>query len=93
VWVAAYDNGQPIGFARALHDGLNGEIVEMCLDFAYQSWDEFQHGCFVESDPYGFAKNMAIALLKELRRRGSYFFSTAIFKDAAEKEFYIRLWE
>ena len=37
VWVAAYDNDQLIGFARALHDGLNGEIMEIDLDLRYQS--------------------------------------------------------
>ena len=31
---------------------------------------------------------MTLALLKELRTRGCYFFSTVIFGEAAEKEFY-----
>lgn len=88
VWVAAYVDGQLIGFTRALHDGLHGEIMEMSLDLRYQSENKFKNGCFVESDPYGIAKYMAIALLKELRRRGCYFFSTVIFGEAGEKKFY-----
>ncbi len=88
VWVAAYKEGKLIGFARALHDGLHGEIMEIDLDLRYQCKNTFQNGCFVESDSHGIAKDMAVALLKELRRRGCYFFSTVIFEDAAEKEFY-----
>jgi len=91
VWVAVYDKGELIGFARALYDGVTGEIVEINLDLRYQSENDFRNGCFIESDPYGIAKNMAIALLKELRRRGCYFFSTVIFEEFAEREFYASL--
>jgi len=88
VWVAAYDEGQLIGFARALEDGLHAEIVEVSLDLRYQAENKFQNGCFIESDPHGIARDMAVALLKELRRRGCFFFSFVVFEDAAEKEFY-----
>ena len=88
VWVAAYEGGRMVGFARALHDGLQGEIMEIDLDLRYQSKNAFQNGCFIESDPHGIAREMAVALLKELRRRGCYFFSTVIFESAAEKGFY-----
>ena len=88
VWVAAYDNGQLIGFARALHDGLRGEIMEINLDLRYQGENSFQNGCFVESDPQGIARRVAVSLLKELRRRGCYFFPAVLYKDDAEKEFY-----
>ena len=88
VWVAAYDNGELVGFARALHDGLQGVIMEIDLDLRYQSENTFQNGCFIESDPHAIAKDMVLALLKELRTRGCYFFSIVIFEDATEKEFY-----
>ena len=88
VWVAAYDNGELIGFPRALHDGLHGVVMEIDLDLRYQSDNKFQNGCFIETDPYGVARNMATALLKELRRRGCYFFSAVIFEGAAERDFY-----
>lgn len=88
VWVTAYSGDQLIGFARALHDGHTGEIMEISLDLRYQSENKFENGCFVESDPDGIAKDMAAALLTELRRRGCYFFSTVIYGQAAETEFY-----
>ncbi len=88
VWVAAYDAGQLVGFARALHDGLHGEIMEISLGLRYQSENDFQNGCFIESDPHGIGKDMATALLKELRKRGCYFFSTIVYEGAAERHFY-----
>jgi ribosomal protein S18 acetylase RimI-like enzyme len=88
VWVAVYADGDLIGFARALHDGLHGQIMEIDLDLRYQTENAFRNGCFVESDPHGIAGEMAAALLKELRRRGCCFFSAVIYEGSAEKEFY-----
>ena len=47
VWAAAYDAGELIGFARALYDGLHGEIMEVDLDLRYQDENAFENGCFV----------------------------------------------
>ena len=82
VWVAAYDQGELIGFARALFDGLHGEIMEVCLDLRYQEENKFENGCFVESDPHGIAQAMAVALLKELRARGCCFFQIYEYEDS-----------
>lgn len=88
VWVAAYNAGQLIGFARALHDGLHAEIMEIDLDLGYQGENVFENGCFVESDPHGIARKMAVTLLKELRRRGCYFLSSVLYRGAGERQFY-----
>ena len=53
-------------------------------------WDnnDFKTGCFVESDPHGIGRQLGIALLKELRSRGCYFFSAIVYGEAAETDFY-----
>ncbi|MCP4641567.1 MAG: GNAT family N-acetyltransferase, partial [bacterium] len=63
-------------------------IMEIDLDLRFQGENEFENGCFVESDPHGIAKEMTLALMKELRRRGCYFFSAVVYGKAAENEFY-----
>ena len=78
VWVAAYIGDELIGFVRALHDGLHGDIVEFSLDLRYQDRNENEIGCFIDSDPYGIASDMGKALLRELRSRGCYFFSVIV---------------
>ena len=57
VWITAYDDGELIGFARALYDGLHGMIMEVDLDLRFQSRNDFYNGCFIETDPHGIAKN------------------------------------
>ncbi len=91
VWVAAYDDARLIGFARALHDGLYGVIAEFCLDLEYQEPNDFDNGCFVQSDPHGVGRQMGLALMKELRRRGCYFFSKIIYGNDREEAFYSSL--
>jgi hypothetical protein len=88
VWAAAYDAGRLIGFARALYDGTNAQIMEIDLDLEYQSGNEFDNGCFIEGDPHGIARELALALIAELRRRGCFFFSYTLFEDSAERKFY-----
>jgi len=88
VWAAANNAGEPIAFARALYDGVSAVIVEMCLDLRYQTQNNFENGCFVESDLYGIAGRTAKALLNELRRRGCHFFSYAAYEGSAECGFY-----
>ncbi len=88
VWITAYDDGELIGFARALYDGLHGMIMEVDLDLRFQSRNDFYNGCFIETDPHGIAKNMATALLKELRRRGCHYFSSIVYQDSLEKDFF-----
>lgn len=87
VWVAAYAGDGLIGFVRALHDGLSADIMEFSLDLRYQDRNEHQIGCAIDSDPHGIARDMGKALLKELRRRGCYFFS-AILHGPYQPEFY-----
>ena len=88
VWVAAYNAGELIAFARALHDGIHGVIMEICLDLRHQTQNDFENGCFIESDPHGIARTTAQALLKELRRRGCYFFSASLYEGSTDPEFY-----
>jgi hypothetical protein len=87
VSVGAFRNGELIGFARALFDGLSATIVEFCLDLRFQGSNGARNGCFVDSDPHGIARRMAKGLLRELRRRGCRFFSITVWS-AGEQAFY-----
>jgi hypothetical protein len=91
VWIAAYDNDELIGFARALQDGLNGIIVELSLDLGYQDYNENEIGCFIDSDPHGIAEGMGTALLKELRKTGCTFFNVIVPEGQEQEDFYRRL--
>ena len=90
VTVGAFRNGELIGFARALFDGLSAIIVEFSLDLRFQDTNELGNGCFIDSDPHGIAKRMGEALLADLRSRGCYFFSISVWS-AGEKDFYTAL--
>jgi len=90
VSVGAFQNGELVGFARALFDGLSATIVEFSLDLRFQNANELRNGCFVDSDPHGIAKRMGEALLADLRGRGCCFFSISVWT-AGEQEFYTAL--
>ena len=88
VWVAAYEEDRLIGFGRALTDAQNAVIVELCLDLTYQDYNEYGIGCFIDSDPNGIGRMIAIALLKELRARGCSFFNVVVPDGTPQVSFY-----
>ncbi len=70
-FVAARQNGQLIGIARGVTDGVRGQLVECKLDPAFQG-----PGCVtrtdgrIEHDTEGIAREMALRVINALRAGG-----------------------
>ena len=82
--VAAIDDGQLVGLARATSDGLSAHVMELSLDLGWQGDTQYGNGSLVEADPRGLGAALGRRLLDELRSQGIDFVSCTIVQDCEE---------
>jgi hypothetical protein len=85
--VAAFDDGELVGLARATFDGLSAHVMEFSLDLRWQGQTRHNNGSLVEADPQGLGRALGGRLLQELARRGCTFLSAYVV-DGCEESFY-----
>lgn len=89
VMVAAWENEELIGLARATFDGLAAHVMEFSLDLRWQRQGH-DNGSLVPSDPQGLGQQIGRRLLTELRTRGCDFV-TGYIVAGCEESFYSSL--
>ncbi|MEN6643960.1 MAG: hypothetical protein ABFE08_16105 [Armatimonadia bacterium] len=83
--VAAMVGEEMVAIARAMFDGLAGQIVEFCVATEWQGPDlEYDNGSLIEKDDFGVGKRVGEALLAELQRMGAFFISVNCLQDVEE---------
>lgn len=89
VIVAAIEEGEIVGLARATFDGLAAHVMEFSLDLRWQGGKQ-GNGSLVEFDPNGLGAAIGRRLLDELRARGCDFV-TGYIVAGCEEAFYSSL--
>jgi hypothetical protein len=86
--VTAVEDGELVGVARAMFDGLDASIHELSLDLRLQGHTrENGNGSLIAADPFGVVHRLAWALLQHLFGQGCYFVTVDIV-EGVEQLFY-----
>lgn len=86
--VGAFEDGELVGIARAMFDGMAGVIMEFCVALEYQGeYLEYENGSLVGKDEYGLGRRIGEVLLGELFKMGADFIFGYIVEDY-EESFY-----
>jgi hypothetical protein len=91
VIVAGYRKGVLVGIARAMFDGREAQLVELCVAREVQGGTlRLANGSLIEHDEQGVGRRLGRVMLDELWRRGAQFIATYIVQ-GVEESFYASL--
>lgn len=83
--VAAFEEDELVGIARAMFDGLAAAIMEFCVALKYQGDNlRYSNGSLKEKDALGLGREIGRVLIDELIKMGATFITDYIVENCEE---------